>query len=105
MIKWWNRLNGDLLQSYEIEELINDLFKIEIPEYAEAIYIAFSAIMRKLTDAGHDTSSSDLVPANARTAWLISRQARELALERHGKQDIESSFRRLFGEQFPLVCS
>ena len=105
MIKWWNRLNGSFLQSYEIEELVNEIFETEIPEYTEAIYSIFSTIVRNLSDTGHNAGSGNSVPANIRVAWLLSQQARELAVEGRSIQDVSFSFRRLFGEQFPLVCS
>jgi predicted nucleotidyltransferase len=108
VIKWWNQLNGGPLESYEIEELINELFKLEIPEYTEAIYRIFSAITHRLIDAEDNDCSADSnnsVSATVRTAWLLSQQARELATEGHSKKDIKSLFRRLFGERFPVVCS
>jgi predicted nucleotidyltransferase len=97
IVKWWNRLNNEIVRSYEIEELVNDLFKTEIPVYSEAIYRTFNAMLLKLASAG--------VPDSVMTAWLLSREARDLATAKASKQDLKVPFRRLFGEQFPLVCS
>jgi predicted nucleotidyltransferase len=100
-IKWWNGINGGPLQSYEIEEIINDLFDTKIPDYAEAIFEIFSTIHKTLADGTRDSPAY----INIRTAWLLSRQARELAIEGRDMQGVESSFRRLLGEQFSLVRS
>lgn len=104
-IKWWNRLRGEFLQSYEIEELVNNLFAVEIPEYAEAIHSTFDAIMHKLSDVGPNDRRGGSIPSNVETAWLLSRKARDMAIEGHDKRSLEVLFRRLFGEQFPVVCS
>jgi hypothetical protein len=88
-----------VLQSYEIEEIINSIFDVKIPEYPQAISDIFNAIMRKVSATGHDRAAH----ASTRTAWLLSRKAQELAIERYDLQGVDSSFRRLFGGKYSEV--
>ena len=108
VVKWWNQVNGRLLESCEIEELTDSLFESEIPEYPEAIYEIFTAIVNLLTEEERKYNDPDLSipgPVSAETARILSRRAYELAIERSDYRDIGFLFRRLFGEQFPTVLS
>lgn len=103
MTKWWNRLNGDFLQSFEIEGLINEVFKSDIPEYAEAFFGIFHRMAHGWTDVGWTAGASADVPTDIKDASFIAQHAYELTVKGHDMQEVLPYYRRLFGERFPSV--
>jgi predicted nucleotidyltransferase len=105
-IKWWSRVNGNVVPSFEIETLLSELFVADIPTYAEAIYSIFDAINDYLTgvdSTGENVSIEEGKLKKVRTACHLARQAREISFVGNNKHDLEVIFRRLFGGQFPVV--
>jgi predicted nucleotidyltransferase len=97
LCKWWSKIHGQPVSSYEIEAAARDSFSTAMPELPIAIIELFKSI----------ESSADMSPTGL-LILLKSRETAEAAYASWRTGDVEKSSKlwgRLFGEQRPGVIA
>lgn len=95
-VKWWARIHGQPIASYELELIACETFAKELPDLPRAVADFFRNAISCLGPQAH------VKAPGLKHASSAARQACEL----QGVGDIVGSvslWRRLFGEQFPIV--
>jgi predicted nucleotidyltransferase len=107
--KWWNKMNGEIMRSFEVERLARDTFAEGLPKSPQAVHMIFAAAIEAcdhqrqrhaLTETTIPTSSNYDV---LKQAFILSTQAEEAA----AVADFRGAtlcWRRLLGEFFPVVA-
>lgn len=111
IFKWWSRSHGDIVPSFQIERIVDNLFLKDMPDYPQAFWMLFSALVNSDTYSANNETRPDVADFDIdhnddllRHAAVISEEAAKLAadarFERSGRL-----WRRLLGESFPAVAS
>jgi predicted nucleotidyltransferase len=104
MMKWWSKVKGGIVDSFEIEALACGQFVETMPPYPQAIYALFDSCLGLYLASklrGERRTESSL--SSLEEAHQIAREALRLS-ERIGPAEQKAAvetWRKLFGDQFP----